>query len=130
MDITLYHPSGEVEYFPIEEDSMVRDLYAYVDKTYKYFKLMSSGVELENLDACFSTLESNEVIIGEYSICGDCDAWGLTEGAARFAARNGHLECLKYLLKNDCPWNEYTTWSAENSGHLECLKYLLENNCP
>ena len=24
------------------------------------------------------------------------------------AAKGGHLDCLKYLHKNDCPWNEYT----------------------
>ena len=46
------------------------------------------------------------------------------------ASANGHLECLKYLHENGCPWDKetcrYSTWY----GHLECLKYLHENGCP
>jgi ankyrin repeat protein len=45
------------------------------------------------------------------------------------AAANGHLECVKYLQENGCPWDLdiYTNTAAK--GHLECVKYLLENGC-
>jgi hypothetical protein len=46
------------------------------------------------------------------------------------AARGGHLECLKYLHENGCPWDEETCGRAAAFGHLECLKYLYENGCP
>ena len=46
------------------------------------------------------------------------------------AARNGHLECLKYAHENECPWDEETCSSAALKDHLECLKYAHENGCP
>ena len=45
-------------------------------------------------------------------------------------ARGGHLECLKYLHENGCPWDEETCRGAAYAGHLECLKYAHENGCP
>ena len=44
--------------------------------------------------------------------------------------RGGHLEVLKYLHENGCPWGEYTCRSAAEGGHLEVLKYAHENGCP
>ena len=46
------------------------------------------------------------------------------------AAKRGHLECLKYLHENGCPWNELTSFKTVKRGHLDCLKYLHENGCP
>ena len=40
-----------------------------------------------------------------------------------------HLECLKYLHENGCPWNEGTCSFVALRGHLECLKYAHENGC-
>ena len=48
---------------------------------------------------------------------------------AKEAAANGHLECLKYLHENGCPWGTYTFYAAVRNGNLECLKYLHENGC-
>src|SRR5680860_920011 len=45
------------------------------------------------------------------------------------AAKNGHLECLKYAHENGCSWDEITCKSAAENGHLECLKYAHENGC-
>ena len=46
------------------------------------------------------------------------------------AATEGHLDCLKYLYENGCPWDEMTTYGAVIGGHLDCLKYAYENGCP
>ena len=46
------------------------------------------------------------------------------------AAKNGHLECLKYAHENGCPWDGETCSEAAENGHLECLKYARENGCP
>ena len=46
------------------------------------------------------------------------------------AAKNGHLEILKYAHENGCPWNEWTCEMAAKYGHLDCLKYAHENGCP
>ena len=47
-----------------------------------------------------------------------------------YAAKYGHLECLKYAHENGCPWDEVTCSEAAENGHLECLKYAHENGCP
>tara|TARA_B110000093_G_C12720186_1_gene305854 strand:+ start:216 stop:473 length:258 start_codon:yes stop_codon:yes gene_type:complete len=39
-----------------------------------------------------------------------------------FAAGIGHLEMLKWAGANQCPWDEYTCAKAAGSGHLELLK--------
>ena len=46
------------------------------------------------------------------------------------AAKNGHLECLKYAHENGCPWDGETCYNAAQNGHLECLKYAHENLDP
>jgi hypothetical protein len=53
-----------------------------------------------------------------------------TEVTSELAARNGKLNCLKYLHENGCPWDESTCRYAAYNGHLECLKYALEHGCP
>ena len=45
------------------------------------------------------------------------------------AAAGGHLEVLKWLRENECPWN-YTCRDAALGGHLEVLKWARENGCP
>ena len=46
-----------------------------------------------------------------------------------YAAKNGHLECLKYVHKNGYQLDEWTCYFAAFNGHLECLKYAHKNNC-
>jgi hypothetical protein len=50
--------------------------------------------------------------------------------SCRYAALNGHLECLKYAHENGCEWDNETCRNAEQNGHLECLNYARENGCP
>jgi hypothetical protein len=46
------------------------------------------------------------------------------------AAKNGHVECLKYLHEKECPWDEMTTAMAASGGHIECLQYARDEGCP
>ena len=60
----------------------------------------------------------------KYCVANRCpiDAW-----ACANAASIGHLECLKYLHEEvKAPWGSSTaSWAAEN-GHLHILEYLVE----
>jgi hypothetical protein len=47
-----------------------------------------------------------------------------------YAAMYGRLECLKFLHKHGCKWNDQTSKIAVMNGNLDCLKYLCENGCP
>ena len=43
---------------------------------------------------------------------------------------SGQLELLKWLRRNDCPWNESTCSEAAGGGQIELLKWARENGCP
>jgi len=47
-----------------------------------------------------------------------------------FAARAGHLECLKFGKKLGCKFDNSITAIAAQYGHLDCLKWAHENGCP
>ena len=51
--------------------------------------------------------------------------------ACYYPARGGHLEVLKWLRTLDppCPWDGVCS-SAAGEGQLHVLKYLFENGCP
>ncbi|MCK4968674.1 MAG: ankyrin repeat domain-containing protein [Candidatus Aenigmarchaeota archaeon] len=42
-------------------------------------------------------------------------------------AAKGHLECLRFLFENNCPWDIKTFQNAAE-GHLDCLKYIFEQS--
>ena len=52
--------------------------------------------------------------------------YGLTSRVSAY----GHLNLLKWLRQNDCPWNKWTCVFAAFGGHLDCLKWARENGCP
>ena len=54
-----------------------------------------------------------------------------SEYACERAARDGHLDCLKYLRETaKAPWDEDAVYDAHKNNHPECVQYLLDNNCP
>jgi ankyrin repeat protein len=46
------------------------------------------------------------------------------------AARKGHLDMVKYLLRQGYYYDMYTTEEAAKHGHLDCLRYLIDSGCP
>jgi len=46
------------------------------------------------------------------------------------AANKGHLEVVKWLHVNGCPWNEKTCLFAAKYIHWDTLQYLVDNKCP
>ena len=53
------------------------------------------------------------------------------EWACMHTAKNGHLDCLKYLHETaKAPWNLWAMREAHANNQTECLQYLLDNDCP
>jgi hypothetical protein len=53
------------------------------------------------------------------------------EWACMHTAKNGHLDCLKYLHETaKAPWNFGAVREAHANNQTECLQYLLDNDCP
>ena len=40
------------------------------------------------------------------------------------AAMHGHLECLRFLVRHACPWDDLACMLAARNGHLTCLRFL------
>jgi hypothetical protein len=68
--------------------------------------------------------EQGNLEMVKYCVANECpiDKW-----ACARAAKNGHLELLKYLREvAKAPWDSHTaSWAAQN-GHLHILEYLVE----
>ena len=47
-------------------------------------------------------------------------------GTINAAAEQGNLEMVKYCVANECPINKWACADAARNGHLEVLKYLRE----
>lgn len=48
------------------------------------------------------------------------------------AAKEGHLEVLKWLRERGCPWDwdAMTCAHADDGAHLDVLRWARENGCP
>lgn len=46
------------------------------------------------------------------------------------AAKEGHLEMLKWAREEGCPWDQNTCRCAAERGHLEVLRWAKEQGCP
>ena len=58
------------------------------------------------------------------------NGWPWDKNVCVMAAKNGHLDCLKYAHVNECPWDRDTCTMAARNGHINCLNYAHENGCP
>ena len=47
-----------------------------------------------------------------------------------WALKGGHLVVLQWLRSNGCPWDEQTCSRAALGGHLEVLQWARANSCP
>ena len=43
---------------------------------------------------------------------------------------DGHLEVMKWLRANGCPWNEETCMGATEGGQQKVLQWARANGCP
>jgi hypothetical protein len=69
--------------------------------------------------ACQGNLE-----MVKYCVANQCP---INTWACEYAAKNGQLECLKYLREEvKAPWDSWTATRAAQSGHLHILEYLVE----
>lgn len=60
------------------------------------------------------------------------DVMGATpnEKWCSYAAKHGHLDFLKCLRENHCPWNKMTCIAAAENNHLDILQWARQNGCP
>ncbi len=62
--------------------------------------------------------------------------WARQEGApwdaltCAWAAKGGHLEVLKWARQEGAPWDQYTCAWAAKRGHLEVLKWARQEGAP
>ncbi|CAL6279711.1 unnamed protein product [Bathycoccus prasinos] len=55
----------------------------------------------------------------------------MSETACQYAAKFGHLDCLKYLHKTArAPLDYLAVREAHKKNQTECLRYLLDNYGP
>ena len=77
-------------------------------------------------DAIKAAARQGNLEIVKYCVANECP---ITKRACSFAAKNGHLECLKYLREEAMAlWDKRTGARAVLSGHLHILEYLFEHN--
>ncbi|WBR14601.1 Ankyrin repeat protein [Pandoravirus kuranda] len=50
--------------------------------------------------------------------------------ALRWAARNGHVDCVLYLRETGCDWDARTCAAAAEAPAVDCLRFLRESGCP
>ncbi len=77
-----------------------------------------------------SAAEKGNLEMVKYCVANECpidDSYSYPRIGCAYAAKNGHLEVLKYLHEEaKAPWDFFTAaWAAEG-GHLHILEYLVE----
>lgn len=59
-----------------------------------------------------------------------CNCFSDTGSACLSAVINGHVNCLRYARKQNCPWSKETFYIVIEYGHVDSLQFLFENKCP
>ena len=78
---------------------------------------------------CEVAIKGGHLELLKWLMKNDEDGWNHGKSCA-WAAEEGHLDVLKWLRENRCTWNEETCTAAARGGHLDLLKWLRENYCP
>lgn len=59
-----------------------------------------------------------------------CGCQSWSSHVAAAAAQGGHTECLEYAHQHGCPWGTATCLRAAENNHFHCLAYALQHACP
>ena len=62
-------------------------------------------------------------------LCGE-GGFAMDEGVMEYAAGSGNLELVRWLRASGCPWNERTCDFAQFFGQVETLRWAHENGAP
>lgn len=112
----------------IHKDILRKILRDYLNKADRILLLRAGGIKLPlHEDVINIAAENGHIDILKWLKENKCP-W--TDQVCAYAAANNHLVVLKWLAENNCPWNVWAyAWAAEN-GHLKVLKFLKEKGCP
>lgn len=70
-------------------------------------------------------------VYGSIEVVRFLEEWcNLSSDLFSMAALKGHLELVKYLKSQGCPWDDRVTWMAAYNGHLELLDWARSRGCP
>ena len=78
----------------------------------------------DETDFCWQVAKTNKLELLKWAREEKKCEWNV--GTINMAADQGNLEMVKYCVANKCPVNEFACANAAKNGHLECLKYLRE----
>ena len=82
------------------------------------------GREKDETDFCFRVAETNKLELLKWAREEKECRWH--EWTINRAAHQGNLEMVKYCVANECPVGAFACENAAKNGHLEVLKYLRE----
>jgi len=82
------------------------------------------GEELDETYFCWRVAQTNQLELLKWAREEKKCEWDV--GTIEAAAGQGNLEMVQYCVANECPIDAYTCARAAKDGHLECLKYLRE----
>ena len=105
-------------------------------------RMPDAAASVARLEMVLGALEGTPVLVedndGNFVDGGDCiisasqisGLRALEVGLCKCAAKNGHLEVLKWARAKGYPWDEQTCAEAAKNGHLEVLQWARANGCP
>ena len=82
------------------------------------------GLRMYETDFCIRVAETNKLELLKWAREEKQCKWN--EWTINVAARQGNLEMVQYCVANECPINAMACSSAAKNAHLEILKYLRE----
>lgn len=86
----------------------------------------NSGQENIPVDVVLAAAGNGQVECLKYILENDCEKHPI---CCATAAANGHLECMKLLFKSNCEKDDYICMNAIRGNHFECFKCAIENDC-